>query len=403
MGRYVGAMSCYAVATCRFASTMGRYVRATCRYAVATCRYASAMGRYASAMGRYFSARERALVTRKLVASKPAPTASLRCSKNSAYILVSFLQGLLYRGLGTRRSEPRWETPAGYRRLRLDTGAKMKSAFRVLLPLLMLALIPSGAISQTYSGKNQRAKVDYGLMLAPSEHRDLAHMLLYRGHLDKAQAIVTANLRQFPGDYTLRGVAFKIAFLQERYADMLEVAVMPPDVLETYPMAPRVISEGWHHVGCLVIAELNGVKTGRDAKHLEAALMKEAWAKRESLPFGMVDEEGVHVDKQVLTLLLLQDSFGSHRKLLLERAANLAPNDTFILELKAKRLMDEGSAGGPVNLLDQGLAMYKKALKAKASEERIKYLKKEMAEAEKKVEWLKRVDEIRRRGGVTRV
>lgn len=260
----------------------------------------------------------------------------------------------------------------------------MKNSLCMLLSLLLLALLTSEAQPQTYSGRSQRTKIDYRPIMAPNENKELAGALFEKGYFDKAQTIVSTNLQQFPGDFGLRSLAFKIAFMQERYANMLEVAVMPPDVLQTYPTAPRVISEGWHDVGCLVIAELNGVKTGRDAKHLEAALMKEAWARRESLPFGMVTEEGVHVDKEVLALLLLLDNFPSHRKLLFERAAKLAPNDTFILELKAKRLIGEGEEA-------QAVAMYKKAVKAKASEERIKHLKKALAETEKLAEWRKRV------------
>jgi tetratricopeptide (TPR) repeat protein len=115
---------------------------------------------------------------------------------------------------------------------------------------------------------------------------------------------------------------------------------------------------------------------------LEKQLFEVATAQRLSLPFGMVDDEGIHIDKQVLALILLHQSYGRNQQLLFDRAAKLAPNDTFILELKAKLLSDDGEEAKAVE-------MYRKALKAKASEARIKYLKKELIEAEKKAEYRK--------------
>lgn len=194
------------------------------------------------------------------------------------------------------------------------------------------------------------------------------------------------QLAAHPGDFNLRNVAFEIAFIRADYESLRWAHALPADVLRDYPeLANRAVERSWQTLACMYVAHLNGVKTGRDPEQLEAEVLKEAWSKRESLPFGMISKEGIHADKQVLTLLLLQDSFGgSHRKLLFDRAAKLAPNDTFILELKAKRLIADGEEA-------QAVEMYKKALKAKASETRIKYLKKELVEAEKMAEWRKRV------------
>lgn len=272
---------------------------------------------------------------------------------------------------------------------------------QIITVVFALTLCSLGA-----SQKRETGASDGGLSAhrVPRETIALIARLEHAQLLDKARSVIDLNRREFPWDPDLPQAGWRIAFLQGSYADIENYVHMPLSFQQTFPFVWQTFFEGWSTGAIFYIASLNGVKTPLKLDDLESMVMKEAWAKRETLPFGMVTEEGIHADKQVLTLLLLQDSFGgSHRKLLFERAANLAPNDTFILELKAKRLMDEGAAGGPVELLDQALATYKKALKAKASKERIKHLKKEMAEAEKKVEWLKRVDEIRRRGGVTRV
>lgn len=173
--------------------------------------------------------------------------------------------------------------------------------------------------------------------------------------------------------------------MREDYGSLHWAHTLPADVLRDYPELNGIFErgQGFQTSACWYIAHINGIKTDRDPEVLEAEVLKEAWAKRESLPFGMVDEDGVHVDKQVLTLLLLRDSFGgSHRKLLFDRAAKLAPNDSFILEMKAKLLLDDGEEAKAVE-------MYKKALKSKASKARIKYLKKELVEAEKMAEYRK--------------
>lgn len=252
----------------------------------------------------------------------------------------------------------------------------------VCMLVTLVATIISGAVAP-----EQGRRADDGLSVhrVPLDVIAVLGRLQSAGQLDKARALVDIQRKQYPWDPGLPRIGWQIAFLQGRYADIVSYTDMPHDFQIAYPFVWQTLFEGWDTRAIFYVATMNGVKTPLDPKELEAEILKEAWAKREGLPFGMVTEEGVHVDKQVLTLLLLRDSFGgSHRKLLFERAAKLAPNDTFILELKAKHLIDDGEEA-------QAVEMYKKAIKAKASEERVKHLRKALAEAEKLAEWRKRV------------
>jgi hypothetical protein len=207
------------------------------------------------------------------------------------------------------------------------------------------------------------------------------------GEFSRARSMFRIVQGQYPWDLGLPGLGIELFFLSEEYSEIGRFLKLPEDFSAEFPeWATMLQPSGWSVDATCYVAHLNGFKTGRDHEELEGEVLKQALNRRESLPFGMVDEEGgIHVERQVLTLLLLRDAFGgSHRKLLFDRAAKLAPNDTFILELKAKRLIADGEEA-------QAVEMYKKALKAKASEARIKYLKKELAEAEKMAEWRKRV------------
>jgi hypothetical protein len=217
----------------------------------------------------------------------------------------------------------------------------------------------------------------------PADVVRLVSSLQNAGLFDKASSVIEVHRRNYPWDPDLPRLGLELAFLRSTYADMTGYLKMPVEFQQAFPFVWQTMFDGTRCNLMFYVAHINGIKTGRDSEALDSEVLKEAWAKRESLPFGMVDEDGVHVDKQVLTLLLLRDSFGgSHRKLLFDRAAKLAPNDSFILEMKAKLLLDDGEEAKAVE-------MYKKALKAKASEARIKYLKKELVEAEKLAEYRK--------------
>ncbi len=218
---------------------------------------------------------------------------------------------------------------------------------------------------------------------APRETMSLLSTLIYASEFDRAKSAFKVAHQRYPWDPSLLYIGIDLSFLSHEYGSLSTYLKLPEDFHRAYPDWGKVLEPtSWRTNAVCYVAELNGFRTGRNPELLEAEVLTKAWEQRASLPFGMIDEDGVHVDKQVLALLLLRDSFSSHRKLLFDRAAKLAPNDTFILELQAKWLVSEGEEA-------QAVAMYKKALKAKASDARIKHLKKALAEAEKLVEWRK--------------
>ena len=232
----------------------------------------------------------------------------------------------------------------------------------------------------TVGGKNVEPPSDASIK-APKEAQDRAQALLAAGYLKEADAVVRHYRFQFPLDYVFRKLAFEVAFLQGRYEDIPAILEVSKQVVEQYRIHGVLFNSTTSGLAIAAV-EFSGVKTGRDREVLERQLFEVAIAQRSSLPFGMVDDEGIHIDKQVLALILVHRSYGRNQEILFERAAKLAPSDSFILEMRAKLLSDDGEEAKAVE-------MYKKALKAKASEARIKYLKKELIEAEKKAEWRK--------------
>jgi hypothetical protein len=272
---------------------------------------------------------------------------------------------------------------------------------RLVSVLLVVAFAVQLGTAQKFSDRSRRIDLGLDAYRVPKETWAVLNRLVYTRKYEQARTAFKLAREQYPWDISLPSLGLNIAFLTENYSEIPGFLEAPPGFEVAFPEVAQLHRAGssWESDAMCLVAHLKGFKTRRDPAELEASVLKKAWERRAGLPFGMVDERGVHADKEILVLVLIMHQNREHWDLLMTRAERLAPNDTFILELKAKRLMDEGSAGGPVSLLDQGLAMYKKALKAKASEERIKYLKKELVEAEKKTEWLKRVDEIRRRGG----
>ncbi|MCC7435812.1 MAG: hypothetical protein IT363_14090 [Methanoregulaceae archaeon] len=251
----------------------------------------------------------------------------------------------------------------------------------IVLALVFMAGSVVGQVVKV-GGKNIDPPSDASIR-APKEAQERAQALLAAGYIKEADAVIRHYRSQFPLDYLFRMLAFDVAFLQGHYEDIRAILEVSKEVVEQYRIHSALFNSTTSGLSIAAV-EFSGIKTGRDREVLEKQLVEVALARRSSLPFGMVDDKGIHVDKQVLALILVHQSYGRNGKLLFDRAAKLAPNDTFILELKAKRLIADGEEA-------QAVEMYKKALKAKASEARIKYLKKELAEAEKMAEWRKRV------------
>lgn len=251
----------------------------------------------------------------------------------------------------------------------------------ITLCLVIAATSAAGQVIQR-GGKNIHVPSDASIR-APSDAHERAQALLAAGHIKEASVLVQHYRSQFPNDYTFRLLAFDVAFLQGRYEAIPELLKVSDEVAQQYPLHTTLFSSKSYMLNIAAV-EFAGYETGIAREKLEQTLLQVAQAQRKTLPFEMVDDDGINVDRQVLALLLVHTRYGRNGKLLFDRAAKLAPNDTFILELKAKRLIADGEEA-------QAVEMYKKALKAKASEARIKYLKKELAEAEKMAEWRKRV------------
>lgn len=252
--------------------------------------------------------------------------------------------------------------------------------------LISMFLLNAFALATAQQTRDRGERRDPGLSvhLAPSETRSLLHTLINASDFVRAKSTLKIALQSYPWDPSLYSLGVDLYFLSEDYGNLATCLKLPENFHRAYPeWAPLLEPSNWKTDAICYVAHLNKVKTGRDPEAMEAEVLKQAWEQRASLPFGMIDEEGVHVDKQVLTLILLMEVvFREHYQLLFERAEKLAPNDTFILELKAKRLIIDAEEA-------QAVEMYKKALKAKASKERIKHLKTALAEAEKLAEWRK--------------
>lgn len=275
------------------------------------------------------------------------------------------------------------------------------SMIRLISAMLVVVCAAQLAGAQKFSDRSQRIDLGLDAYRVPKETWTILNRLVYTRQYEQARTAFKLALEQYPWDVSLPSLGLQIAFLTENYSEIPGFLEVPPGFEVAFPELAQLQMAGasWKSDAMCLVAHLKGFKTRRDHASLEASVLKTAWERRADLPFGMVDERGVHAQKEILVLVLIMHQNREHWDHLMARAERLAPNDTFILELKAKRLMDKGSTGGPLDPLDQGLAMYKKALNARASETRISYLKKELAEAEKKAEWIKRVDEIRRRGG----
>ncbi len=257
---------------------------------------------------------------------------------------------------------------------------EMSFAKYAALLIVILSAYTATAQDVKVGGKNVDGTSDASIK-APVEAQERAQALLAAGFIKEANVVVQHYRSQFPLDYTFRKLAFDVAFLQRRYEEIPAILEVSVEVVEQYRIHSVLFNSSTAMLAIAAV-EFSGVKTGRDRDTLEKLILETANAQRSSLPFGIVDDDGIHLDKQVLALLLVHQRYGRNGKLLFERAAKLAPNDTFILELKAKHLIDDGEEA-------QAVEMYKKAIKAKASEERVKHLKKALAETEKLAEWRK--------------
>ncbi len=242
---------------------------------------------------------------------------------------------------------------------------------------------------------NRSTHIDYTAryrpLMASAEAKELVRTLLYAGQLDKAEAVLTVQLKQHPGDFDLRHIAFKVAFLQGKYALLEPLTQLPPSIVDEYPELRRALN-GWIIEGGLAAANYSGLAIKADKDKLEQAVLKVAEENAASLPFEMVTEDGIHTKPEILVLTLLMRNYERNARFLLDRIVKLAPNDTFVLELQANDYTRQQKHAKAVEFL-------KKSIKAKPSKERKKKLQGLLVEAEKKAAYQKVIGEVQDKKG----